>query len=165
MSIYHSIFPIIHEQTIWLAAYLGAFFGCIQNSVGNLLSSLSLSNHSSVEACLKKHKYNLMQGLFIKSKLDGQKFCWKEVRVLQTGRKHHLQEIQEIRLYISGSWSNQWSWFGYFSQLDFHHWSESQKITIPSSSDHLGKLRFYVGTIHMPHLSTGFIFCEVLFGI
>jgi hypothetical protein len=42
---------------------------------------------SSLEACIKKHKYNLTQGLLEKSKLAqcayevGHKICWKEAKV------------------------------------------------------------------------------------
>jgi hypothetical protein len=57
--------------------------------------------------------------------------------------------------HISGSSSDQSPQLGHLSQ----HGSGSQKITTPPTSDYMGQLHFYVGTIQMHHLSIGFVFC------
>jgi hypothetical protein len=71
----------------------------------------------------------------------------------------HLQEIQGILPHVSGSSSNQSTQLGHHSHLDSHHWSGSQTATTPHTSDYMGKLRFYVSTLQVPHLDNGLILC------
>jgi hypothetical protein len=109
------------------------------------------------EVRIKEHKCNLTQGLLENSKSaqhaykEGYRTHWKEAKVLQIEPNTTYHMFLVAHPIVNPAWKSLY--------LNSHQWSGSLKITTPPSLDHIGKFHFYAGTIQMPPLSNGFIFC------